>query len=149
MCALSCLKVAILSLRRHRKNFMAASILGVDISIRRMSGFDFVTSGVRQTTGEDGAPFRIQSISKRAKAFRIQAGLFLWLLWSRGTGVHRRSCRLVPTGMRRLTGSLERVICPSRSEALILFSRYCCDAHRQDSAQIMDLNSAKRSALRF
>ena len=125
MFALSCLKVEIPSFRRHRRNFMAAPILVVDISTRGMLGFDFVTSEVPQTTGEGGAPFRIQSISNRAKASRILAGHFLWLTWSRGTGVHRRSCSLVPTVMRLLTGGLDRVIFPSRSEALILFARFC------------------------
>ena len=98
MFALSCLKVEILSFRRHRRNFMAARILVVDISIRGMSGFDFVTSEVPQTTGEGGAPFRIQSISKHVKAFRILAGHFLWVIWNRGTGVHRTVLQLGPYG---------------------------------------------------
>src|SRR6186713_1197517 len=125
MFALSCLKAEILSFRRHRRNFMAEPILVVDISIRGMLGFDFVTSEAPQTTGEGGAPFRIQSISKHAKAFHILAGHFPGRIWNLGTDVRRRSCSLVPTVMHLLTGGLDRVIFPSRSAALILFVRFC------------------------
>ena len=125
MFALSCLKVEIPNFRRRRRNFMAAPILVVDILTRGMLGFDFVTSEGPQTIGEGGALFRIQSISKHVKAFHILAGHFLCRIWNRGTGVHRRSCSLVPTVMRRLTGGFHRAIFQSRSEALILFARFC------------------------